>query len=49
MFTVTEGFKTREKDFINPNVWQMVCCVCFLLGLFFHYEEGGDMILRNVG
>jgi hypothetical protein len=31
MFTATEGFKTRKKDFINPNVWQMDCSVCFLL------------------
>lgn len=31
MFTAIEGFKTRKKDVIYPNVWQMDCSVCFLL------------------
>jgi hypothetical protein len=36
------------KKAADSQLW-LLHATCFLLGLFFHPEDGGDMFLRNVG
>jgi hypothetical protein len=42
-------FNRRYEEHVTICSACYLLHLCFLLGLFFNLEDGGDMILRNVG
>jgi hypothetical protein len=50
MYTHTSHFKNLRSQQINIATMLSACFQAgFLIGLFFHHEDEGDMILRNIG